>query len=51
MREFEYVLIALLIPAVYILTYIAGKYDLLTLICNMLQEKLQEFNQGRDDNE
>lgn len=49
MSEFEYVLVAFLVPVVYVLTYIAGKYDLLALICNMLQEKLEEFNQGRDE--
>ena len=49
MSEFEYVLVVLLIPVVYVLTYIAGKYDLLAIVCNMLQERLEELNQGRDD--
>lgn len=53
MSEFEYVLIALLIPAVYILTYIAGKYDLLLFICKMLEESLEKYTDesgGENDN-
>ena len=38
MSEFEYVILCLLIPLVYVLAYIAGKYDILTVICKMLEE-------------
>ena len=43
MNEFEYILCCLLIPLVYVTTYIAGKYDLLFIICKMLEEKLKEY--------
>ena len=48
MSEFELVLICLIIPAAYVLTYIAGKYDLLAIIGKMLQERLKEVNK-RDE--
>jgi len=43
MSEFENILLCFLIPIVYVLTYIAGKYDVLSVICKMLEEKLKEY--------
>jgi hypothetical protein len=45
-NDFEYLLCALLIPIVYVLTYIAGKYDLLGIICRMLEEKAKGVQNG-----
>ncbi|MBR5604233.1 MAG: hypothetical protein IKW51_08490 [Bacteroidales bacterium] len=36
------ILMCFLIPIVYIVTYIAGKYDILNLICEMLEENCKE---------
>ena len=49
MSDFEIVLLCLIIPAAYVLTYIAGKYDLLTVIAKMLQERLAEFNRREEE--
>ena len=38
----ENILLCFLIPIVYIITYIAGKYDILTLICQMLEEECKK---------
>lgn len=42
MNNFEAVLMCFLVPIVYIVTYIAGKYDILTLICQMLEEECKK---------
>ena len=49
MSEFELVLICLIIPAAYVLTYIAGKYDLLKVVANMLQEELEKLNKREEE--
>lgn len=49
MTDFETVLICALIPIAYILTYIAGKYDILSLICKMLEEKAKQYKDNKDD--
>ena len=46
MTDFEMFLCCLIIPVAYILTYIAGKHDLLLVIGIMLDEKLNEFSKG-----
>lgn len=54
MSEFENTLLCFLIPIVYVLTYIAGKYDVLSVICKMLEEKLKEYKKktkGEEDAE
>ena len=38
MMTVEYILACLLIPVMYVLAYIAGKYDFLNTVCLMLQE-------------
>lgn len=38
----ENILLCFLIPIVYIITYIAGKYDILTLICQILEEECKK---------
>ena len=43
--NYENILICFLIPLVYILTYIAGKYDILNLICKMLEENCKEYRE------
>lgn len=42
MTDFENVLLCLLMPIAYVLTYIAGKYDLLNQIIEMLEENLKK---------
>ena len=42
MSELEIVLTCFLIPMVIVLIYIAGKYDILFLICKMLAETAKE---------
>lgn len=49
MSEFEYVLCCLLIPVIYVLIYIAGKYDILSLICKMLEEQVKKYKENEDD--
>lgn len=43
MTDFELLLACLLIPAAYVVIYIAGKYDMVTLICKMFERKCKEF--------
>lgn len=53
MSDFEHLLICLLIPAVYVLTYIAGKYDILRVVLDAIEEepKKLERKASRDDKE
>jgi hypothetical protein len=39
MNTFEIILCCLVIPIAYVLFYIAGKYDVLAIVCDMLSEK------------
>jgi hypothetical protein len=41
MTTFEIILACLVIPIAYILLYIAGKYDILNIVCQMLEEKVK----------
>ena len=43
MTDFELLLACLLIPAAYVVIYIAGKYDMIALICKMFERKCKEF--------
>ena len=43
MAELDYILICFFIPIVYVVTYIAGKYNLLFMVCKMLEETLQKY--------
>ena len=43
MTDFEEILCCVLIPIAYVISYIAGKYDILTLVCKMLEEKAKEY--------
>lgn len=45
MNDFENVLLCFFVPIIYILIYIAGKYDILNLICEMLEEKCREHKE------
>lgn len=47
MTNFEIILCCLLVPTGYILSYIAGKRDLLSLITNMIEEKAAELQQRK----
>lgn len=47
MSDFEMVLLYFLIPINNVLIYIAGKYDLLLLISEMLAKKVEELNDER----
>lgn len=51
MSEFEYILACLLIPIAYVVIYIAGKYDLIALICKMLERKCKEYLERNDGEE
>ena len=51
MSEFEYVLLCLLIPIVYVMTYIAGKHDFLALVCKMLEEKAEKYKAKENEHE
>lgn len=51
MVNFETALFCLLVPIMYVLTYIAGKYDLLYLICKMLEEKCKEYKDKIENND
>ena len=41
MNTIETIMLCLVIPFVYILVYIAGKYDILKIVCNMLEENVK----------
>ena len=47
MSDFELFIACLLAPIIYILTYIAGKYDILKLICKMLEEEFKKIEERR----
>mgnify|MGYP003291350384 CR=1 FL=1 len=51
MSDFETLMMCFLVPCVYVVTYICGKYDVITLIGNMLQERVDEYveKRGRGD--
>lgn len=51
MSDFEMVLICLLIPLDYVLIYIAGKYDVLSVICRMLEQKAKKYIERNKDSE
>jgi hypothetical protein len=51
MTDFEYVLCCLLIPVVYVTTYIAGRYDILGQVCRALEEKVKELNKKDGEGE
>lgn len=44
MTDFELFLACLLIPAAYAVIYIAGRYNMLLLICKMLERKWKELD-------
>lgn len=49
MTDFETVLACLLIPVAYVLIYICGKYDILSLIAKTLQQKVEELNKKENN--
>ena len=49
MTEFENFIACLLIPVAYVLTYIAGKYNLLHIICKMLEERVEKYNENKKE--
>ena len=49
MSDFETILLCLIIPFIYVFVYIAGKYDLLYLVCKMLEEKCKKYMENNDD--
>lgn len=49
MSESENILVCLLVPIVYVLTYIAGKYDVLSVICMILAEKAEKYLKEKED--
>lgn len=49
MTDFEIILCSLIIPIFYVLAYIAGKYDLINLICQMLAEQCKKYMEDNND--
>ena len=43
MSDFEMFICCLLIPAAYVLTYIAGKYDVIGIVIKMFEEKIEDL--------
>ena len=43
------ILCCVLVVFTVVFVYIAGKYDLLNLICQMLKEKCEEYREDNDD--
>lgn len=43
MSDLELLLACLMIPAAYVIIYIAGKYDMVTMICKMLESKCKKI--------
>ena len=50
MKDFEYLLMCFLVPVMYVMTYIAGKYDLLSILCKMLEEKAEKIKEDKHEN-
>lgn len=48
MSDFEAGMLCFLVPVAYVLTYIAGKYDIITLVINMLQERADEYTRKKE---
>ena len=44
MNDFDYILSCLLIPVVYVLTYIAGKYDMLRIVAETLEAVAEKYS-------
>ena len=49
MKDFEYLLMCFLVPVAYVMTYIAGKYDLLSILCKMLEEKEEKIEEDKHE--
>lgn len=49
MSDFETVLLCFLIPVMYVLTYIAGRCDFLSVICAMIEDKAKQFAKDLED--
>ena len=49
MSDFELLLACLLIPMAYVVVYIAGKYDMLDLICKMLERRWKEIKEKENE--
>lgn len=49
MTDLEFVMCCVLIPVAFIVTYVAGKRDVLGLFCEMLQEKVAEWQERKHD--
>lgn len=43
MSDLELLLACLMIPAAYVIIYVAGKYDMVTMICKMLESKCKKI--------
>lgn len=50
MTGFEYLLICLMIPIAYVVVYIAGKFDVITLFIQMLTESVERYNRKNNEN-
>lgn len=48
MTDFELLLACLLIPMAYVVIYIAGKHDMIALICKMLERRWKKLKEADD---
>jgi len=51
MSDFEMFIACLIIPIAYIITYIAGKYDILYQICKMLESSLKRIIEQENEHD
>lgn len=50
MNDFEMIMCCLLVPVAYVLIYIAGRYNVLALVCKALEEWAKSLTEGGADN-
>lgn len=51
MTDFEMFFACLIVPIAYIVTYIAGKYDILYQICKLLESSLKRIREQENEND
>lgn len=51
MNDFEMFIACLIIPIAYIVTYIAGKYDILYQICKLLESSLKRIREKENEHD
>lgn len=51
MTDIDYMVACLLIPIAYVIVYIAGKYDVITLFIQILTEKVEEMTRKENEHD